>query len=102
VKLFIRVLYHGDIRMDKSEMKYMKKEFYFSKVIRTEILFIPFLVALPLIVGFSFIYDWYARGILEGSSAFEGELVLGIVILVGNIAFDIPFVKSLRVLSKKK
>ena len=102
MKLFIRVLYHGDIRMNKSEMKYMKKEFYFSKVIRAEILFTPFLIALPLIVGFSFIYDWYTRGILEGNPAFNGELVIGIVILVGNIAFDIPFVRSLRVLSKKK
>ena len=88
--------------MKENEMKYMKKEFYFSKVIRAEILFTPFLIALPLIVGFSFIYDWYARGILESNPAFNGELVLGIVILVGNIAFDIPFVKSLRVLSKKK
>lgn len=88
--------------MNKSEMKYMKKEFYFSKVVRAEILFTPFLIALPLIVGFSLIYDWYARGIFEGNPDFNIELVLGIIIIVGNIAFDIPFVKSLRVLSKKK
>ena len=102
MKLFIQLLCHGDIRMNKSEMKYMKKEFYFSKVIRAEILFTPFLIALPLIVGFSLIYDWYARGIIEGNPAFNGELVIGIIIIVGNIVFDIPFVKSLRVLSKKK
>jgi hypothetical protein len=88
--------------MDKNEMKYIKKEFYFSKVIRAEILFTPFLIALPLIVGFSLIYDWYARGIVDSNPAFNGELVLGIVIIAGNIVFDIPFVKSLRVISKKK
>jgi len=88
--------------MNKSEMKYMKKEFYFSKVIRAEIFFTPFLIAIPLIVGLFFILDWYTRGFLEGNTAFYGELILGIIIIVGNITFDIPFVKSLRVLSKKK
>jgi len=83
-------------------MKYIKKQFYFSKIIRTEILFTPLLIGLPLTVGFLFIYDWYSRGILEGTTAFNGELILGIIIIVGNIAFDIPFIKSLRVLSKKK
>lgn len=102
MKLFIRVLLPGDKNMNKSEMKYLKKEFYFSKVIRAEILFTPFLITLPLIVGFLFIFDWYTRGILEVNPAFNSELIIGIVILVGNIAFDIPFVRSLRVLSKKK
>jgi hypothetical protein len=88
--------------MEKNEMKYMKKQFYFTKAIRTEILFTPLLIGLPLIVGFSFIYEWYTRGILQGSSAFNGELILGIIIIIGNIAFDMPFIKSLRVLTKKK
>ena len=83
-------------------MKYMKKQFYFTKAIRTEILFTPLLIGLPLVVGFSFIYEWYTRGIMEGISAFNGELILGIIIIIGNIAFDMPFIKSLRVLSKKK
>jgi len=83
-------------------MKYMKKEFYFSKIIRAEILFTPLLIGLPLIVGFSFIYDWYTRGILEGSIAFNGEFILGIIIIIGNIVFDVPFIQSLRVHSKKK
>lgn len=83
-------------------MKYIKKQYYFSKIIRTEILFTPLLIGLPLIVGFLFIYDWYSRGILEGCTAFNGELILGIIIIIGNIAFDIPFIKSLRVHSRKK
>ena len=83
-------------------MRYMKKQYYFSKAIRTEILFTPLLIGLPLIVGFSFIYEWYTRGFLQGCSTFNGELILGIIIIIGNIAFDMPFIKSLRVLSKKK
>ncbi|UCF50349.1 MAG: hypothetical protein JSU91_02375 [Thermoplasmatales archaeon] len=88
--------------MNKSDMRYMKKEFYFTKIIRTEILFTPLLIGLPLVVGFLFIYDWYFRGILEGTTAFDGEFVIGIIIIIGNIAFGIPFIKSLKVLSKKK
>jgi hypothetical protein len=80
----------------------MKKQYYFSKVIRTEIFFTPLLIGLPLIVGFSFIYEWYTRGILEGNSAFNGELIIGIIIIIGNIVFDMPFIKSLRVHSRKK
>ena len=83
-------------------MRYMKKQFYFSKAIRTEILFTPLLIGLPLIIGFSFIYEWYTRGFINGYTTYDGELILGIIIIIGNIAFDMPFIKSLRVLSKKK
>ena len=90
------------IEMEKNDMDYMKKTFYFSKIIRAEIFFTPLLICLPLVVGLSLIFEWYTRGIIGGSTAFNGELVLGIIIIIGNIAFDIPFIKSLRVLSKKK
>ena len=83
-------------------MKYVKKNYNFSRLIRTEILFTPLLIGLPLIVGSLFIYDWYMRGVIGNCTAFKGELILGIIIIIGNIAFDIPFIKSLRMLSKKK
>ena len=83
-------------------MKYVKKQYYFSRLIRTEIIFTPLLIGLPLVVGSSFIYEWYTRGFMQGCSAFNGELILGIIIIIGNIAFDMPFIKSLRVHSKKK
>ena len=83
-------------------MEYMEKEHNHAKVIRTEILFTPYLVILPIIVGLLFIYDWYSRGVLENNPGYTGELMLGIIILVGNIIFDIPFIKSLREISKKK
>ena len=83
-------------------MDYMKKEKNFSKVIKTEILFAPFLIILPLIIGIGFIYEWYTRGFIAGNSSFDFELILGLIIIFGNVIFDIPFIKSLRELSKKK
>ena len=83
-------------------MKYLKKEKNFSKIIKTEILFAPFLIILPLIVGSAFIYEWFSRGFITGDSSFDFELILGIVIIIGNIMFDVPFIKSLKEHSKKK
>jgi len=83
-------------------MKYIKNENSDSKIIRTEILLTPLLVFAPLAVGFLLIYDWITRDFLTGELNLLGELMLGIIILICNIIFDIPFVKSLHELSKKK
>jgi hypothetical protein len=88
--------------MNDDKMKYIKKEFYFKKVIRTEILFTPLLIGLPLAVGIILIYNWFARGFIEGNPTYNCEIIIGILVIIGNIAFDIPFIKSLKVLSKKK
>lgn len=80
--------------MNENNMKYMKNNNN-SKVLRTEILFAPLLIVLPFIVGILLINDYYYRGIIGNDPSFFGELILGIVIIVGNILFDIPFIKSL-------
>jgi hypothetical protein len=86
--------------MDSKE--YLKTDYKNLKVIKTEILFTPLLIVFPLIIAGSLISDWYLRGyVLGNSSTFEGELILGIIILIGNIMFDIPFVKSLTQYRKK-
>jgi hypothetical protein len=80
--------------MDSEE--YLKTDYKNLKVIKTEILFTPLLIVFPLIIAGTLISDWYLKGYVRGnSSAFEGELILGIIILIGNIIFDIPFIKSL-------
>ena len=84
--------------MNESEMEYVKKDRSFAKVIRTEILFTPLLIIFPFVVGFFLIYDWFDKGL---DFAHYGEFILGIIIIVGNIAFDVPFLKSLKELSKK-
>jgi hypothetical protein len=86
--------------MNKKE--YMKNEHANARVIRGELISAPLLVLFPLIVGFFFIYDWYSRGFIMGDSAFNVELMLGIIIIVGNVIFDIPFIRTLKSASKKK
>ena len=81
--------------MKNKEMYYLKVKRNDRNIVRIEILLTPLLIGLPIIVGFLFIYDWFYRGFLTNSSVFDGELILGIIILVSNIMFDIPFIKSL-------
>lgn len=84
--------------MNKNEMEYIKKGSNFSKLIRTEILFTPLLIIFPFIVGIFLIYDWIDNGL---AFTYYGSFALGLIIIIGNIAFDIPFIKSLVKLSKK-
>ena len=67
-----------------------------EKRIRLEILFTPIILIIPFTIGILLIYDWYNRDLTLNHLELEGELMLGIIILVVNIIFDIPFVKSLR------
>ena len=69
---------------------------YGEKRIRLEILFTPLILIVPFTIGILLIYDWYNRDLTLNHLELEGELMLGIIILVVNIIFDIPFVKSLR------
>jgi hypothetical protein len=81
--------------MKNKEMYYLKVKRSDKSIVRTEILLTPLLIGLPMIIGILFICDWFYRGFLTYSSVFDGELILGIIILVSNIMFDIPFIKSL-------
>ena len=90
------------MKLMNKNMDYIKKEKNIQKVIRTEILFAPLLVIFPFIVGIIFIYEWYNRGFLLGDPSFDIELILGLIIIFGNILFDVPFIKSLIELSRKK
>ena len=85
----------------KEKMKSLKNKLILKKVIRTEILFTPMLIVVPLVIGSFLIFDWYSRGYLEGNFDFTAELFFGIIIIIGNIVFEIPFIKSLIALSKK-
>ncbi len=67
-----------------------------EKRIRLEILFTPLILIVPFAIGILLIYDWYNRDLTLNHLELEGELMLGIIILVVNIIFDIPFVKSLK------
>ena len=83
-------------------MEYIKNDKNFARLIRAELLFMPMLICIPLIVGLYLIYDWYSRGFSVNNPDFTGQLILGIIILIGNIIFDIPFIRSLKMYSSKE
>ncbi len=70
-------------------------------LLRLELWFAPALLIIPLSVAMFFLIDWYVRGFSTGSSLFDGELFIGLLILLGNIFVDIPFLRSIRMLQKK-
>jgi hypothetical protein len=71
-------------------------------LLRLEFWFAPLLLIVPIIVSVVFLLEWYTKGFTTGSSAYDGELLLSILILIGNIFFDIPFIRSIRTLKKKQ
>ena len=87
--------------MEYNEKEYLKNESNNLRMVRTEILFTPLLVSLPLIVAGFLIYDWFSRGFSQDSLMLNSELMLGIIIIIANITFDIPFIKSLIKFKKK-
>jgi len=87
--------------MEKNGEEYLRIEYNNLRIVRTEILFTPLLVFLPLIVAGFLINDWFFSGFSKNISGYDGELMLAIIILVFNIMFDIPFIKSLIQFKKK-
>jgi hypothetical protein len=88
--------------MNKENMKYVKKGNNIKKLIRTEMLFTPLLIVLPLIVGFYLLFDWYFRGFIIGDASYNSQFFIGIFLIVGNIVFDIPFIISLKTFGKEE
>ena len=87
--------------MKNMKEEYMKTDYSDLKVVKTEIMLTPLLIVLPIVVAVFLINDWFNSGFLKGNSVYNGELLLAIIILVGNIMFDIPFIRSLIQYKKK-
>jgi hypothetical protein len=73
-----------------------------EKIIKAERGFAPFLIIAPLLFCSWLFYSWWTMGFTQGIPDFNINLLLGLIILVGNIAFDIPFVKSLKKIKEEK
>jgi hypothetical protein len=71
-------------------------------LLRLELWFAPLLLLVPIIVSVVFLLEWYTKGFINGSSEYDGELLLSLLLIVGNLVFDIPFVRSIRTLKKKQ
>lgn len=87
--------------MKNMKEEYLKTDYSDLKVVKTEIMLTPLLIVLPIVVAVFLINDWFNSGFLKGNSVYNGELLLAIIILVGNIMFDIPFIRSLIKYKKK-
>lgn len=85
----------------RKETEYLKKEKGNAKLRRAELWLAPLLILVPILVSVFLINDWFVRGFSTGISDYNGEILLAIIILSGNILFDIPFIKSLKTLSRK-
>jgi hypothetical protein len=83
-------------------MKKKQQETIYSLLLRLELWFAPLLIVVPIFVSFFFIWDWYFRGVILKISRYDGELILGLLILFGNLLCDILFIKSIKSLKRKK
>jgi len=90
-------------KIDNKNMEYIDDDLDYKKRIRTEIIFTPLLIFVPLIIGILLINDWFIRDIIRGEIDLFGELLLGLLIITVNIIFDIPFIRNLiRQIKEKK
>ncbi len=83
------------VDMKNTAKEYIKFDKNDIKAIRLEILLTPLIVIFPLLVSGYLIYDWFTRGLLMNISQYNGELFIALIILIGNILFDVPFIKTL-------
>ncbi len=71
-------------------------------LLRLELWFAPSLLLVPTLVSVVFLLEWYTKGYITGSSEYNGELILGLLLFLGNLLFDIPFLRSIRTLKRKQ
>lgn len=83
--------------MDKQQ-----KDRMYALLLRLELWFAPLLILIPVLVSIFFLSEWYTQGVMLNTSRYDGELILGLIILVGNLVFDVFFIKSIRSLKKKR
>jgi len=79
-----------------------RKENIQKLLVRLELWFAPVLIIMPMSVSMFFLWDWYIRGFSQGSSTYDGELILGLLLLFVNFSFDVLFLRSLQLQKKKE
>jgi len=79
-----------------------RKENIQKLLVRLELWFAPLLIIMPMVVSMFFIWDWYVRGFSQNTALYDGELILGLLLLCVNFLFDVLFLRSLRVQRKKE
>ena len=88
--------------MEKNGNGYMDTTKATEKLVRFELLFAPILILLPLAVSLTLFWSWFSFGYLKEDSSYTGEFFIACIILVGNVLFDVPFLRSLLLFRKQK
>ncbi|MEM4258718.1 MAG: hypothetical protein QXL17_06175 [Candidatus Thermoplasmatota archaeon] len=71
-------------------------------ITRLELWLTPLLVIIPCLVSFLMIYEWYIHGLLHNDIRYTPEGMVGAIILIGNIIFAVPFVKTILIKTNKR
>lgn len=79
-----------------------RKENIQRLLVRLELWFAPLLIIMPMTVSMFFLGDWYIRGFSQGNSLYNGELILGLLLLCVNFFFDVMFLRSIRLQKKRE
>lgn len=88
--------------MERNGNGYLDTKKATEQLVRVELLFAPLLIILPLVVSLILFWSWFSFGYLLGDSSYTRELVIACIILVGNVLFDVPFLRSLLLFRKQK
>ena len=83
------------------KQKELKKDYIRTLLVRLELWFAPLLIIMPMFVSMFFLWDWYIRGYSQRSSLYDGEMILGLLLLGVNFFFDVLFLRSIRLQKKK-
>ena len=75
--------------------EYVKTDDSKLKLIRLELWLSPVLIITPIVISILLLWNWYLGGYIGGSPVYNGELMLALIILIGNLIFDVPLIKSL-------
>jgi len=86
----------GEQTMTQHKPSYVKPDEKRLVVLRAELWLSPLLILAPLLVSILMIGNWYNHGYLQHTTTYNGQLIVGLLILLGNLLFGIPFLKHLR------
>ena len=69
---------------------------------RLELWLTPFLVIAPIAFAILLILESLTQGIMRGTTTYDGEFLLGCLILIGTLFFDVPFIRTVHFHRREK
>lgn len=69
---------------------------------RLELWLTPILVIAPFLIAVLFLIESIGQGLLKGLPTYEAEFMLGCIILVGTLVFDVPFLRTMHFRKRKR